>query len=55
MRVDEGRNSGNLPVITKNARTVLGRGAKSLCDDPGSEFRLGKEQEKGKVRRQQKG
>ena len=32
-------------------RTVVGRGEESLIGDPGSELRLRKDKEKGKVRR----
>ena len=44
MRVDEGRTSWSLPAIKLKARTVVGEREKSLLGDPGSEFRLGKEE-----------
>ena len=44
-------NSWNLRATKMKARTVVGRGKKSLLSDPGSELRLGREKEKGKVRR----
>ena len=55
MGVDEGRCCWNLLAIKKKARTVVGRGEKSLLRDPGSKLRLGKEKEKGKVGREWKG
>ena len=42
-------------AIRMKARTVVGKGEKSLLSDTGSELRLGREKGKGKVRRQQKG
>ena len=53
MRVDEGRKNGwSLLAIEAKARTVVGRGGEeSLFGDPGSELRLGREKEKGKMRR----
>ena len=48
MRVDEGRNSWNLPAIKLKARTAKGsgEGIESRFSGPGSELRL--EGEKGK-------
>ena len=37
MRVDEGRKCGNFLAIKVNARTVVGRGEKSLLSNPGPE------------------
>ena len=51
MRLDEGRK-GEFLVIKMKARTVVGRGEKSLpTSDPGSQLRPGREKEKGKERR----
>ena len=50
MRVDEGRNSWHPLAIELEARTVVGRG-KSLLSDPGSKLRLGREKDKGKMRK----
>ena len=52
MRVNEGRNSWNIPAIKSRSRTIVGwRGEKSLISDPGSELRLRREEEKGGLRR----
>ena len=51
MRVGEIRNSWKFSAINTTARTVVGRGEESLLSDPGSELRLGREKEKGQVRR----
>ena len=53
MRVDEeGRNNiWNIPAIKAKTRTVAGRQEKSPLSDSASELHLGKEKEKGKVRR----
>ena len=48
MRVNEGRKGCSLPAIKMKARTVVGRGEKSLLGDPGPELRLGGEKEKEK-------
>ena len=48
MRVDEGKNSWSLVAIKTKARTVVGRGKKSLLSDPGFAQRLGKGKEKDK-------
>lgn len=45
-RVDEGRTCYALLAKKTNARTVVGKGKKSLRSDPGSELRLEKEKEK---------
>ena len=53
MRVDEGRKNGwILLAIETKARIVVGRGEEeSLLGEPGSELRLGREKDEGKVRR----
>ena len=52
MRVDEGRSRWNIPAIKMKPRTVVRRGEKSLLSDPsGSELRVGRENDEGKVRR----
>ena len=48
MQVDEGRKSWNIFAIKCKARTVVGRGEKSLLYDPGSELRLGQRERKKK-------
>ena len=40
MRVNEGRKGSSLIATKMRARTVVGRGEKSLLSDPGSELRL---------------
>ena len=45
-RVDEGRKCRNLLAIKTKARTVVGRGEKSLLCDPGSELRLWRERDR---------
>ena len=50
-RVDEGRESCVLLAISMNARAVVGRGEKSLLDDPESELPLGKREGEEKARR----
>ena len=47
-RDDEGRKCRTLLALNVKARTVVGRGGKSLLSDPGSESRLGREKEKEK-------
>ena len=50
--VDEGINSWNLLAMKMKAcNAVVRRGEKSLLSDPGSELRLEREKEKGKVAR----
>ena len=51
VRIDEGRTGWSLIAIKIKARTVVGRGKESLLGDPGSESHLGREKEKGAVRR----
>ena len=45
MQIDEGRKGSSLLAIKIKARTVVGRGKKSLFSDLGSELRLGMERE----------
>ena len=47
MRVDEGRKGWSLLAIKMKARTIVGRGEKSLLGGPGSELHLEREKEKG--------
>ena len=46
MRVGEGKKGLSLLAMKSKARTVVGRGEKSLLDGPESELRLGREIEK---------
>ena len=46
-----GKKGLNILAIKKKARTVSGRGEKSLLSNPGSELRLGTEEEKEKEQR----
>ena len=46
MPVDERIKGRSLLGIKTKARTIWGRGNKSLCSDRGSELRLGREREK---------
>ena len=50
-RVDETRKCWIILAIKTKARTVMGRGEKSLLSDPGPEVRVGREKEKANVRR----
>ena len=43
MHADEGRKCCTRPAMETKARTVVGRGEKSLFSDPGSELRIGRE------------
>ena len=47
-RVDEGKKGCSLLAIKQEARTVPGRGEKSLLSGPGSELHLGREKERKK-------
>ena len=52
MRVDEGTKGWSLVAIKTKARTVVGRGTRrASAYDPGSELRVGREIDKGKLRR----
>ena len=53
-RVDEGRKSWIFLAI-KKVHTVVGKGEKGMLRDHGIDLQLGREKEKKKVRRYQKG